>query len=947
MQVLQSNKALPPPVKDNLPPTPPQDQPHSFSSAPPHPPSKFNTHHESSPHPNGLRPLPAPIDIAPPDELLGQDLNPHSGPVTPSSPASPASPDPRARRSNPLVDLIDTEKLYVEQLTGVIRKVASAWSRSNLPPHDLDLMFRSIESVYKADRSLLSRLKEIGTTPSSPKALGDLLMRWINELEEPYTSYCERYCTGFDTWEPVRNNTRLPGVLATFSANLPPPSASSDNQDSQIWTLDELFLLPMGRLKYFKKLYGRLLKGAQPGRSDYKHLVDAAEKLDKLLATLDARAMIKAGSPAAAPEVEDEVVVDLRSPTEVSKTRELPSVETTTGSETSSARGSSLSSAARSSNDTSLSSVERGPAGDLLIPLPDLESRLAAERCLDIFTMKSRPVRLQISPPSLPYVRSLRIGADVAVRFVPRSTGVEVNHPGGRVFILSDLFLLCEQMAPGEKSTESPAADMWLLYPPLAGKHLKVAKAENEDRALQVTVLRKEKLVLVFSSPAIRERAFSELTECIEFASAVHTSSKHPLPPMPTLNGMPKSQPAPGGGMPSSQTAPDLRQSNAPPMSSRSPSPHRVSSPVSSLGHSLSRHDSGPSPRNSHDTTPASMSLTSSMSNLVHSLETQIQQGGSWAQPVHHPHPTPPYPVRQQSQPEGLDNSVGQPRFAGGLPLGPSQPPLLQPVAPVPRAGPAPGEVVSPGQFLPTQRAASAGPLGRRGPLGLAHAQQPMPGMDPSITQRAPPRLPPNPVNGQLMPPNAPIVPPGREPLDPSFQGGLRKSHPPHASIHYPNQGGPPHSTERRIQEWQVALICCFHVRIPRDRLASRNFASFHRLHNSVRHRWSSDEVQGLFKQGHAQWKSLGSAKLKLFHEQPTNVKQLVVEAEDKNKSVLISTIVLTDGVERVGKTGVAVELSDNGARTGIIYMIQLRNEQAAVGLYESLLAGSDRTVAR
>jgi len=98
-------------------------------------------------------------------------------------------------------------------------------------------------------------------------------------------------------------------------------------------------------------------------------------------------------------------------------------------------------------------------------------------------------------------------------------------------------------------------------------------------------------------------------------------------------------------------------------------------------------------------------------------------------------------------------------------------------------------------------------------------------------------------------------------------------------------------------------------------------------------------------KQGHAQWKSLGSAKLKLYCEHPTNVKQLVVEAEDRNKSVLISTIVLTDGVERVGKTGVAVELSDKGARTGIIYMIQLRTEQATVGLYEGLLAGSDRTV--
>lgn len=96
-------------------------------------------------------------------------------------------------------------------------------------------------------------------------------------------------------------------------------------------------------------------------------------------------------------------------------------------------------------------------------------------------------------------------------------------------------------------------------------------------------------------------------------------------------------------------------------------------------------------------------------------------------------------------------------------------------------------------------------------------------------------------------------------------------------------------------------------------------------------------------KREHAQWKSLGSAKLKLYREDPTNVKQLVVEADDRHKSVLISTIVLTDGVERVGKTGVAVELSDKGARTGIVYMIQLRNEESAGGFFDSLLAGSDR----
>lgn len=87
----------------------------------------------------------------------------------------------------------------------------------------------------------------------------------------------------------------------------------------------------------------------------------------------------------------------------------------------------------------------------------------------------------------------------------------------------------------------------------------------------------------------------------------------------------------------------------------------------------------------------------------------------------------------------------------------------------------------------------------------------------------------------------------------------------------------------------------------------------------------------------------MGAAKLKLYREDPTNIKQLVVESENKAKTMIISTIILTDGVERVGKTGVAVELSNQGARTGVVYMIQLRNESSAGGLFDSLLAGSDR----
>lgn len=106
-----------------------------------------------------------------------------------------------------------------------------------------------------------------------------------------------------------------------FSATNPPPiPPSADPHPSQppLWTLDDLFLLPRERLKYYRKLYSRLLKSTTPGRSDHRLLTGALEKLDQLLATLDQRAMLSVGGPTPAPSLpsppamEDEVVIDLR-----------------------------------------------------------------------------------------------------------------------------------------------------------------------------------------------------------------------------------------------------------------------------------------------------------------------------------------------------------------------------------------------------------------------------------------------------------------------------------------------------------------------------------------------------------------------------------------------------------------------------------------------------------
>jgi hypothetical protein len=458
----------------------------------------------------------------------------------------------------------------------------------------------------------------------------------------------------------------------------------------------------------------------------------------------------------------------------------------------------------------------------------------------------------------------------------------------------------------------------------------------------------------------------------------VHAASKHPLPPMPKLNAVPKPEAALGDEIPSSQTAPDLHQINSLSQSSRSPSPHRVSSPIGRVSGSVSRQGSGPPSRSSYDTSPGLLVPPTGLSNMVQSLEAQLQRGGRWSH--HDPHSGQMHPDRRPSQSEALDNSVEHLRLAGGTPLGPvpnSQALPAQPMAPAPRAGLLPGQVISPGQSLPLQRTTSADPLGRRGPpLGTVHAQQPMYGTDPSFTQRDPQRLPPNPMNGQFIPPNSSyVVPSGRPPMDPSFQGGIHKSASAFNLTSQPEQGrappfdGPPHQrmagNPNALQPRANSLGSTGepHLRpIPPSaqfRAPSMVGGSADEPSPPTSPTMSNPVLAGpvtsaisaqmkckvFLKQGHAQWKSLGSAKLKLYLEQPTNVKQLVVEAEDKNKSVLISTIVLTDGVERVGKTGIAVELSDKGAHTGIIYMIQLRNEQATVGLYEGLLAGSDRTV--
>ena len=137
----------------------------------------------------------------------------------------------------------------------------------------------------------------------------------------------------------MESNERLQTELVSFSESNPPTSGSP------YWTIDALFLLPRDRIKYYLKLYGRLLKNANPGRGGDRLLTAAVDTLERLTNSLNARLHTSPDdalqlSTESKISTEDDVVVDLRDRSGVARkasqdsqsTVKLPSEDVSRGS---------------------------------------------------------------------------------------------------------------------------------------------------------------------------------------------------------------------------------------------------------------------------------------------------------------------------------------------------------------------------------------------------------------------------------------------------------------------------------------------------------------------------------------------------------------------------------------------------------------------------------------
>ena len=98
------------------------------------------------------------------------------------------------------------------------------------------------------------------------------------------------------------------------------------------------------------------------------------------------------------------------------------------------------------------------------------------------------------------------------------SSRIDIND--AHIYLLTDLFLICERVGQEELHQAKPGATMWLLFPPLAGKHLRVRPVEHDPEAFEVVIMKRETLVIRCQNQSTRDTWLSAFDDCIRFGAA-------------------------------------------------------------------------------------------------------------------------------------------------------------------------------------------------------------------------------------------------------------------------------------------------------------------------------------------------------------------------------------------------------------------------------------------
>jgi len=892
--------------------------------------------------------------------------------------ANPDTPLQR-RRTNPLGELISTETRYVHELGITLHRVAAAWNPRDLPAKDVDAMFRALHTVYRTNSEFLRALQEIGPNPSSPKGLGNLLMHWIDTLQAPYSHYIDVYTPHLDTRPDIAHHARLQSVLQNANRQIP------RNDYPNGWTLDRFFELPILRLVFYKKLYGRLLRNAQPGRSDHTLLLTANEKLDVLNQRAQRQKVSLGSMPSdqkALASTSSPLPTDPRLMSPVSPVKGRALVPPHEGA----APAWTQSALSITSSITSQS-------------LDQMQTRIDSTHTVDVFTMEPKNCRLQLVLPGLSFERALRLTDGARLEILPAQGKPQmIQH--ARMILLTDLILVAEDVAPSAPG----APDIKLIFPPLSGRFIDAFDDTRWGPAcVRLSIMNRVSMVMHLASTGRKHEWLQALSACKSFSGHLRPQQNQSLSPS-------KSAPQIAAPTPSPITS-------RPPTRSQTPTqPSKVLAPLSSLARPpLPLVPSSQSGRPAQAAQPAAPSMArppilpdalvpgtlsaqstrhepSPAPSLVHSgsgvaAKPAPPLSAPSAVPVSSasspPTPSASFPPAAQNVRTGQESTVSRPSIGAPFTLGQNKavrPPALPPLLPhnitnahLPAVLPAEqdGSFISPplSPELPTranslasqdsfpriprrldtpdsmlQRPDDAPRPGGSTAMSFGSASEKAMGsmipQSPGPEQRRSPLFVRNPIRTATVPMPAASASASSTPPQPS-RALSRSASQSQLGEHIPSNGAVLPSQmnrdkpQRNSNEW---------MHEPDDEDNDNDMSTTRRMraHEAQSFNLCAQMRCKVFlKHSYAQWRALGSARLRLYHLRPSNTNQLVVE---NDKKTIISSIILPIAVQRVGRTGLAVELSDYGRLTGVVYMLHMRSEESANGLHQQLLTGSTRS---
>ncbi|CAI2179266.1 18008_t:CDS:10 [Funneliformis geosporum] len=369
------------------------------------------------------------------------------------------------QKANPIAYLIETEEEYIEDLRCLLQQVTNSWDNDNPPPPELDVIFSVLGKIYRRNNEFCSRLMQIAST----NQIGDVLMEWIEEMEGPYAEYCQSYRQGIDLWPEIDNNLTLQQNISA--------------QRNQPVSLDFFFEIPLKRIHYYKKLYMRTIKGFEPGWSDYDKFVVAIKRMDDLVELVKKAKETNRPRNNISMPVPQTVLHTIISPVNLLGGPTIPEIKTS-------------------------------PNIPVNWTLPLLESQLDTSQVTDFFTKQLKSLKVVLTPPHLPFKREIVHHDDfIVIRHDGDGYNNHRAHVNSHLFLLTDLLLICQQLTPEEKAL-NPSKELWLLYPPLSGRHLTINDLYDNKEFLQ-----KEHLVLRAENQNKKDIWLKAFTQMIEFAT--------------------------------------------------------------------------------------------------------------------------------------------------------------------------------------------------------------------------------------------------------------------------------------------------------------------------------------------------------------------------------------------------------------------------------------------